>query len=106
MKKHEITIGQNYIARVSGKLVTVRVDAIRERYTGLASNARYSLHYDVTNLATGRRLTFRSAQKFRGIARPFVNTAGINEPRTMLADEIREGLADEVRQNQRKFGVA
>ena len=45
MLKNEIKVGAHYLARVSGRLVTVR--------------------YGVTNLATARRTTFRSAQKFR-----------------------------------------
>ena len=75
MKKADIEIGGTYIANVSGNLVTVRVDNIGEterrktdRYSG---QPRYTIHtyYDVTNLNTGRKLTFRSAQKFRRIAK-------------------------------------
>lgn len=64
MKKNEIQVGGHYVAKVSGKLTTVRVDAIRENEL-----ARYLNHtmprYDVTNLSTGRKTTFRSAAKFR-----------------------------------------
>lgn len=49
MKKSEIIVGGHYIARVSNKFVTVRVDTIRETDT-----------YVVTNLTTGRKTTFRS----------------------------------------------
>jgi len=69
MKKSEIVVGGNYIAKVSGRLVTVRVDAIRE-----ASLSDYSFRmnngfrYDVTNLLTDRKTTFRSAAKFRQVA--------------------------------------
>ena len=66
MKKHEIKIGSHYLARVSGKRVMVRVDAINkpsyESY--MLRNRRPSETYAVTNLATGRKLTFRSAAKF------------------------------------------
>jgi len=71
MKKADIEVGGHYIAKVSGNLVTVRVDAIGEterrrtdRYSG---QPKYTIHayYEVTNLNTGRKLTFRSAQKFR-----------------------------------------
>lgn len=62
MLKREIKVGGRYGARVSGKFVSVRVDAIRETFTSRASGATV---YDVTNLSTGRKLTFRSAQKFR-----------------------------------------
>ena len=62
MKANEIKVGGVYVAKVNGKLTRVRVDAIRAAcdYKGKAST-----RYDVTNLATGRRTTFRSAAKFR-----------------------------------------
>lgn len=63
MKKSWIKVGGNYVAKVSGKLTTVRVDAISE---GTDSFGRQSkMRYDCTNLATGRKVTFRSSQKFR-----------------------------------------
>ena len=73
MKKNEIKVGGHYRAKVNGNLVTVRVDAIRDipgrvRSYGLGINARAgngSTIYDVTNLSTGRKTTFRSATKFR-----------------------------------------
>lgn len=61
MKKQEIKVGGKYVARVSGHYVTVRVDAIREQ----AGWDRDTTLYDVTNLATNRRTTFKSAAKFR-----------------------------------------
>ncbi len=75
MKAKDITVGGKYRAKVSGKIVTVRVDAIREvnRFAGTdaysgRSKYRDQTVYDVTNLTTGRRTTFRSAMKFRGEA--------------------------------------
>ena len=76
MKKSEIKVGGIYIAKVSGKLTTVRVDAIREvegfntgeSYWTKKTNA--TTLYDVTNLRTGRTTTFRSAAKFRSQAIP------------------------------------
>lgn len=69
MKKHEIQVGGHYTARVSGNFVTVRVEAIRSDsvVAGLswAKDAKQHTYYDVTNLDTGRKLTFRSAAKFR-----------------------------------------
>ena len=74
MKKQEITVGGLYLAKVSGNVVTVRVDHIR---TSSGYESRTSTHsvksstlYDVTNLSTGRKTTFRSAAKFRGPAHP------------------------------------
>ena len=70
MKRSEIHVGGHYTARISGKTVTVLVDAIRV-YNPSFGGGSYlrtpneQARYDVTNLATGRRTTFRSAQKFR-----------------------------------------
>lgn len=68
MKKAEIRVGGTYAARVGGRHTTVRVDAIREIecWVGMASSGKRATQtrYDVTNLATGRKTTFRSAAKF------------------------------------------
>ena len=65
MKKAEIVVGGHYTARVSGNLVTVRVDDIRECYGA----KRAETIYGVTNLKSGRTLRFRSAAKFRAPAK-------------------------------------
>lgn len=66
MKKAEIVVGGVYLAKVSGKLTRVRVDNIRTIHmSGLAKIYRDTTHYDVTNMTTGRKTTFRSAAKFR-----------------------------------------
>ncbi len=73
MKKAEISVGRLYQAKVSGKLVTVRVDAIREvggrrtdpTFTSPGRVYPSTTVYDVTDLSTGRKTTFRSAAKFR-----------------------------------------
>jgi len=62
MKAAQIKVGGTYHARVSGNYVTVRVDAIRERFD---HKDRSRTVYDVTNLNTGRKLVFQSAMKFR-----------------------------------------
>jgi len=65
VKKSEIVVGGLYKARVSTRIVTVRVDRIanQTKWSGRACTT-----YFVTNLATGREVTFRSAGRFRGIA--------------------------------------
>ena len=78
MKKSEIAIGHHYFAKVHGKLVIVRVDAIQD--TGLSGK----IAYDVTNLSTGRRTTFRSAAKFRGVA---------PDPLAALTEELTRGAS-------------
>lgn len=63
MKKLEIRIGGHYSVKVSGKLTIVKVDEIGKRESTLYRQA--ATLYHVTNLTTGRKLTFHSAQKFR-----------------------------------------
>jgi hypothetical protein len=63
MKRSEIEIGKSYVAKVSGKLTVVRVNAIREVVAHSQLTVTY--RYDVTNLKTKRQTTFRSAAKFR-----------------------------------------
>jgi hypothetical protein len=71
MKKSEVQVGRHYRAKVSGVLAVVRVDAIRSvpkrrinNYIGQSGGSDASV-YDVTNLRTGRKTTFRSAAKLR-----------------------------------------
>lgn len=62
MKKSQVKVGGEYIAKVNNKLATVKVD-----YTENVCDERgqKSTRYFVTNLKTGRRCVFRSAAKFR-----------------------------------------
>lgn len=62
MLKAQIKVGGIYIAKVSNKLVRVRVDRIlnQTRWKSIAATS-----YACTNLATGREVRFRSAAKFR-----------------------------------------
>lgn len=64
MLAKQIRVGGRYAARVGANLTTVRVDGIREVGTyGRVVGTRTV--YDVTNERTGRRVTFRSPQRFR-----------------------------------------
>ena len=76
MNKDQIEVGSCYRARVSGQFVTVRVDSIntlktlghgRYDYAGKVQpyKSRRRTTYEVTNLDTGRQLTFKSALRFR-----------------------------------------
>lgn len=71
MKAAQIKVGGHYTARVSGHFVTVRVDGIRtvekSRGTSYSGTTKYAdvTVYDITDLRTGKHLTFQSAQKFR-----------------------------------------
>jgi hypothetical protein len=54
MQKSEVTIGGVYTAKVTNKLVQVRIDA-QSRYGG----------WDATNLATGKKVRIKSPAKLR-----------------------------------------
>ncbi|GAB6184593.1 winged helix-turn-helix domain-containing protein [Thermopirellula anaerolimosa] len=57
MKREEVQIGKVYIAKVSGKLASVRIDG-ENRHGG----------WDATNLATGKKVRIQSAQRLRAEA--------------------------------------
>jgi hypothetical protein len=54
MRKHEVELGRVYAAKVSGRIVPVRIDAISP-YGG----------WKATNLETGRTIHVRSAARLR-----------------------------------------
>ena len=57
MKRDEVQIGKVYTAKVTDKLVSVRIDG-ENRHGG----------WDATNLATGKKVRIKSAQRLRGEA--------------------------------------
>ena len=59
MKKNEVKVGSPYMAKVSGKVVLVRITG-ESRYGG----------WDATNEATGKKVRIKSAQRLRGEAKP------------------------------------
>jgi hypothetical protein len=69
MKQSEIQVGHYYLAKASDRVVPCRVDAVRERpgYRSPTTSHRVNAgtSYDVTDMTTGRKTTFRSAAKFR-----------------------------------------
>ena len=65
MKKSEVKIGGVYTAKVTNKVVKVRIEA-ESRYGG----------WDATNLATGKRVRIQSAQRLRAAIGGDAATAG------------------------------
>lgn len=57
MKKDDVQIGKVYLARVTNKLVSVRIDR-ENRHGG----------WDATNLTTNKKVRIKSAQRLRGAA--------------------------------------
>lgn len=71
MLKRDVQVGKSYRAKVSGKYTTVRLDGIETRDSGYPP--RTHTFYEVTNLTTKRKMTFRSAARF-------LNEVGMEPP--------------------------
>ncbi|MBM4020549.1 MAG: hypothetical protein FJ288_19900 [Planctomycetes bacterium] len=78
MKKHEVKVGGEFIAKVSGKLAHVRID--RENPHG---------GWDATNLATKKSVRIKSAQRLR--ARAGVSKAEVQAAKTAVAAQVGAG---------------
>lgn len=61
MKLKDIQVGGRYVAKVSGKLTTVRITDIRESYW--LDRLKTSIY--AVNEASGRSITIRSPQRLR-----------------------------------------
>ena len=79
MKKHEVKVGQTYLAKVSDKVVPVRIDG-ENPHGG----------WDATNEATGKKVRVKSAQRLRGEAgRKVTGAAGGGEVSNPLEAHYR-----------------
>jgi hypothetical protein len=82
MKKNEVNVGNAYIAKVSGKLVQVRID--RENPHG---------GWDATNQVTGKKVRIMSAQRLRAPAG--VTKAEVKAAKTAIANVAGTALAED-----------
>ena len=79
MRKNQVKVGGMYVAKVSDKLVTVRIDS-----THTAGG------WHATNTATGKRIRIKSAQRLRGAAGGRGKKAEANEtPKAAAAKEAK-----------------
>ena len=79
MKKNEVHVGGVYTAKVSDKLVQVRIDRTN-RHGG----------WDATNLSTGKQVRIKSAQRLRGA----VENAGVADGAAVSEGDVTpEGTA-------------
>jgi len=78
MKKHEVKVGGEFIAKVSGKLAHVRID--RENPHG---------GWDATNLATKKSVRIKSAQRLR--AEAGVSKAEVKAAKVAVAAQVGAG---------------
>ena len=76
MKKNEVKVGGLYHAKVSDKLVTVRIDS-----THSAGG------WHATNTATGKRIRIKSAQRLRGAAKGGAKTEAGKAPKAAVAKD-------------------
>ena len=63
MKQTDIKAGLTYHAKVSGRIVAVRVDEIKEYCS--SSTGRWTLRYFCTVHWSGRHIVVKSCQRFR-----------------------------------------
>lgn len=59
MKESDVKVGGTYTAKVSDRLVSVRIDSAHSKQG-----------WNATNTATGKRIHIKSAQRLRGRAKP------------------------------------
>ena len=87
MKKSEVKVGHVYVAKVSDRLVPVRIDSVHSRGG-----------WNATNTKTGKRIHIKSAQRLRREAKPKgeVAAAKADQENARLHDERRrspDGMA-------------
>ena len=88
MKKHEVKVGGRYSAKVSDKVVVVRIDA-ENPHGG----------WDATNEATGKRVRIKSAQRLRGAVKGDAKPAeAAAEGKKTKVDAWRKEVAAKVAQ--------
>jgi len=82
MKKNEVKIGRLYRAKVSDRLVTVRIDSVHSRQG-----------WNATNTKTGKRIHIKSAQRLRGKAEKTTNAGTPRAAEAVVAKEEKAEMA-------------
>jgi hypothetical protein len=82
MKKDQIKVGGLYTAKVSDKLVTVRIDS-----------AHSSGGWNATNTATGKRIRIKSAQRLRGAAKGGAKAETTKAPEPAASKDSKDAKA-------------
>jgi hypothetical protein len=75
MKKNEVKVGGTYLAKVTDKVVSVRLDAEHPRGG-----------WQATNLTTKKQIRIKSAQRLRGPAKPAAKTTTIDAGGGIMVD--------------------
>ena len=76
MKKNEVKVGGMYVAKVSDRIVTVRIDSTHSKGG-----------WNATNTRTGKRIRIKSAQRLRGEAK---NTPKADAPKAAEAAAAKD----------------
>jgi len=91
MKQADVKVGEKYTARISGNLVTVRIDSVAREKANARGQFRHG-GWDATNLATDKKVHIKSAAKLRGKAR---SSKGASAKAVAAADQENARLRDE-----------
>ena len=67
MKRSEVEIGHRYLAKVSGNLVTIRIERDLGTAMGFGKCERHQ-GWDAVNLSTGKTVHIKTAARLRGRA--------------------------------------
>jgi len=78
MKKNEVKVGGFYTAKVSDKLVTVRIDSTHSRSGWSATNTR-----------TGKRIHIKSAQRLRSAAKSSASAEASEATKATVANDAK-----------------
>jgi hypothetical protein len=78
MKKNAVKVGGFYTAKVSDKVVTVRIDSTHSR-TG----------WNATNTRTGKRIHIKSAQRLRGVVKGSASADAVEAPKAAVANDSK-----------------
>ena len=82
MKKNEVKIGGMYVAKVSDRIVTVRIDSTHSKGG-----------WNATNTRTGKRIRIKSAQRLRGEAKKTTNAETPKAVETTVANDKKAQAA-------------
>ncbi len=79
MKKNEVKVGKVYSAKVTGKMVPVRIDAVNP-HGG----------WEATNMVTKKRIFIKSAQRLRGLAARWPGMPKSTTPTGKVATPVKK----------------
>ena len=79
MKKNEVKLGEMYVAKVSDRLVPVRIDSVHSRQG-----------WNATNTKTGKRIHIKSPERLRGAAKPTAKAEASKAVEATVANDEKD----------------